>query len=69
MKDNIVLYPSNWLYNASVIGFLKSLDMMKKAKKENIKDDVEGFLQSDGTVHLPRYIFGRPCRKFSVAYE
>lgn len=29
-KDKIILYPSNWLYNAGVVGFLRVLEFAGK---------------------------------------
>jgi CRISPR-associated protein Cst1 len=37
MEDKITLYPSNWLYNAGVVGLLKVLENIKDVKYE-IKD-------------------------------
>jgi CRISPR-associated protein Cst1 len=37
MADKITLYPSNWLYNAGVVGLLKVLENIKDVKYE-IKD-------------------------------
>ena len=37
MEDKIILYPSNWLYNAGVVGLLKVLGNIKDVKYE-IKD-------------------------------
>jgi CRISPR-associated protein Cst1 len=50
MNDSIKLYPSNWLYNASVIGFLKVVD-------SNDKNMIENWLNDDGTVTIERNIF------------
>jgi CRISPR-associated protein Cst1 len=47
MEDKITLYPSNWLYNASVIGFVKILDKEDFGRVEFI----------DGTLKLPRQWF------------
>lgn len=49
-NDTITLYPTNWLYNASVIGFLESL-------KEIENFDVENWLSDEGTASIPRNIF------------
>jgi len=46
----IELYPGNWLYNASVIGFLSSL---KNVEQKDIKE----YLLNDGRVILPCHIF------------
>lgn len=43
MKETIKLFPSNWLYNASVIGFLK---IMAHGLGE---EEVENWLNDDGT--------------------
>jgi CRISPR-associated protein Cst1 len=48
MNDSIKLYPSNWLYNASVIGFLKVVDT-------NYNKVEDWFV--DNMVLLPRDIF------------
>lgn len=50
MGDKITLYPSNWLYNAGVIGFLR---VITYGKGENV---VEGCLSDDGTVKIERGI-------------
>jgi CRISPR-associated protein Cst1 len=50
--SEIVLYPSNWLYNAGVVGFLHSLQEVEKIQ-------VEGFLKEDGTVVLPANLFAQ----------
>ncbi|GER94075.1 type I-B CRISPR-associated protein Cas8b1/Cst1 [hot springs metagenome] len=47
--EPIILYPSNWLYNASVIGFLKSISDIEQ-------QDVEKWFE-DNIVSLPRDIF------------
>lgn len=49
--DSIILYPSNWLYNAGVLGFLKVVD------SDNNTDITKGWLQDDGTVTIDRDIF------------
>ncbi len=47
-KENVItLYPSSWLYNAGVIGFLKVLE----AGGEN----VESFLKDDGSVEIEKH--------------
>lgn len=52
MENNqIKLYPSNWLYNAGVIGFLKVLE------SGNI--DIEKWLGHDGTVTVDRKVFDK----------
>jgi len=47
MEDKITLYPSNWLYNASVIGFLKILN----------EEDFEQVEFNDGALKLPKQWF------------
>jgi len=47
MEDKIILYPSNWLYNASVIGFLKILN----------EEDFEQVEFNDGALKLPKQWF------------
>lgn len=47
--DSIILYPSNWLYNAAVIGFLKSLTLIENR-------DVDKWFK-DNILLLPRVIF------------
>jgi CRISPR-associated protein Cst1 len=47
MKDKTTLYPSNWLYNASVIGFLKLLN----------KEDFKQVEFSSGAIKLPKEWF------------
>lgn len=49
---DIILYPSNWLYNASVIGFLKVI-----AKGEGEKYVEKEILQQDGSVKLNTDLF------------
>lgn len=44
--EPIILYPSNWLYNAGVIGFLK---VIACGKDENV---IEGWLNDNGTVTI-----------------
>lgn len=51
-EEGIKLYPSNWLYNAGVVGFLKVID-----NNENI-EIAKNWLTNDGTVTIPREIFG-----------
>jgi len=50
IDNKIVLYPSNWLYNASVIGFLKVLE------EENIKN-IEKIDFEDGNIKVPKEFF------------
>jgi len=50
MSGYITLYPSNWVYNASVIGFLKVIQF----NNDNI---VENWLRDDGSVTIERTIF------------
>ncbi len=38
-KDKIILYPSNWLYNAGVVGFLRVLEFAGKGDTFEFKDD------------------------------
>jgi CRISPR-associated protein Cst1 len=47
MEDKITLYPSNWLYNAGVVGFLKILN----------EEDFEKVEFNDGTLKLPKQWF------------
>jgi CRISPR-associated protein Cst1 len=50
-EDNYIeLFPGNWLYNASVIGFLLSIEQVEKI-------EVKEFLLKDGSVRLPKSIF------------
>ncbi len=49
MEETIKIYPSNWLYNAGVIGFLNSV---KKIEQK----DVEKYFV-DNIISLPRNIF------------
>jgi hypothetical protein len=39
-EKKIILYPSNWLYNAGVIGFLKILDE-KKVENSIVKIEMD----------------------------
>jgi len=50
-EKTIKLYPTNWLYNAGVIGFLKVIT------NSGEKDCVEKWLNEDGTVIVDRGIF------------
>lgn len=56
MEENktgqIILYPSNWLYNVGVIGFLKVIAFGKKDE-----GFIEGWLNNDGTVKIEKTIF------------
>jgi len=47
----LILYPSNWLYNAGVIGFLKVL--------ESCGENVENFLKDDGSVEIDLSLFDK----------
>ena len=47
----LILYPSNWLYNAGVIGFLKIL--------ESCGENVENFLKDDGSVKIDLSLFDK----------
>ncbi len=38
IEEKIILYPSNWLYNAGVIGFLKVLEFGKKLNENTVFD-------------------------------
>jgi len=49
MNEKIKLYPSNWLYNAGVIGLLKVL--------EDNKVNIETILKDDGTVEIEASLF------------
>jgi CRISPR-associated protein Cst1 len=51
MNNNIKLFPSNWLYNAGVIGFLKVM------ASELGNSTVEKWLNDDGTVDIDRSVF------------
>jgi len=47
----LILYSSNWLYNAGVIGFLKVL--------ESCGENVENFLKDDGSVKIDLSLFDK----------
>jgi len=47
--QNIELYPGNWLYNAGVVGFLISLEIIENK-------NINNFLKN-GQVLLPKKIF------------
>ncbi len=49
MSEKIKLYPSYWLYNASVVGLLRILE------SNNL--DVKNYLKDDGTVELETNLF------------
>ncbi|MCS7164422.1 MAG: hypothetical protein NZ845_05440 [Thermodesulfovibrio sp.] len=51
MSNTLVLYPSNWFYNAGVIGLLKVF--------ERCGEEVENFLKDDGSVEIKSEIFKR----------
>ena len=51
-EKHIELYPGHWLYNASVIGFLKSVESIEK--KENNKDY---FTIDSGRLSIERKVF------------
>lgn len=47
-SQTITLYPSNWLYNEGVVGFLRVM--------EEYGENVENFLKDDGGVEIPENI-------------
>ncbi len=51
INETIKIYPSNWLYNAGVIGFL---EVIACGKGESIAEEC---LSDDGTVKIERQIF------------
>jgi CRISPR-associated protein Cst1 len=70
---SITLYPSNWLYNAGVIGFLR---VIAEARGESV---VENWIQENGTVTIDVEIFRNAmvgdkeipipkCMKYLVEY-
>jgi len=50
--SSLTLYPSNWLYNASVIGLLRSAEEVEKFP-------VKPWLKKDGSVSLPLPFFSK----------
>ncbi|RMG08541.1 MAG: hypothetical protein D6735_01620, partial [Acidobacteria bacterium] len=50
--SSLTLYPSNWLYNAGVIGLLQSAEHVEKF-------DVKTWLKKDGSVSLPLPFFSK----------
>lgn len=48
MSETLTLYPTNWLYNASVIGFLRVMASGVGEAK------IEKWLKDDGTVEIPK---------------
>ncbi|MDR7614903.1 MAG: hypothetical protein QN206_08790, partial [Armatimonadota bacterium] len=50
--SSLTLYPSNWLYNAGVIGLLQSAEHVEKF-------DVKPWLREDGSVSLPLPFFSK----------
>ncbi len=52
MEEDITLYPSNWLYNAGVIGFLYSIELMEGL---NLNDFL--YFNNDGTLKIKKEIF------------
>lgn len=51
-EKNIELYPGNWLYNAGVIGFLKSIESIENQKKNN-----NYFTFDSGSLSIERNLF------------
>lgn len=49
--DELILYPGNWLYNASVIGFL---NVISWKLGENV---IESWLNEDGSISIDKAIF------------
>ena len=39
MEDKIILYPSNWLYNAGVVGLLRILEFGNKEDSFRFNED------------------------------
>lgn len=60
MSQKIQLYPSNWLYNAGVVGFLRVL--------EKIEQDVENLLKDDGSVEIRSDVFLRLAHEVTKFY-
>jgi len=56
IEKTIELYPSNWLYNAGVIGFLRVLEWGKRSQKFKVKS---GFKIKDGKVRINKDIIGK----------
>jgi len=50
--DKITLYPSNWLYNAGVVGWLISTRDVEKM-------EIEDWFKNDGTAEIPIGIFDK----------
>lgn len=58
-KDTITLYPSNWLYNAGVVGFLICLDREDYLQKENNYNNVVKYeIKNDDSLTIYKSIFG-----------
>lgn len=53
-NNTITLYPSNWLYNAGVVGFIINLEKIY-SDENNIKDQVQ--INTDGTISINRDLF------------
>ncbi|HWP93520.1 MAG TPA: hypothetical protein VNN20_15105 [Thermodesulfobacteriota bacterium] len=49
-ENKITLYPSNWLYNAGVVGFVRSIEII-----ENQLDKT--YLDTDGRAHIEAQLF------------
>lgn len=49
--DKLILYPGNWLYNASVIGFLNVIS------RRLGEDVIESWLNEDGGLTIDKAIF------------
>jgi len=62
MCQKIHLYPSNWLYNAGVVGFLRVLE------DKNIINGMESFLKDDGSIEICRDIFQKLASKVNEIY-
>lgn len=61
-QNKIILYPSNWLYNAGVVGFLRVLE------DKNIINGMESFLKDDGSIEICRDIFQKLAGKVNEIY-
>jgi len=62
-KSNyITLIPASWLFNASVIGFLKILE------KSGIYENIEEMLQEDGSIKLETEIFEKLSQRAKEIY-
>lgn len=62
-NDHIVFYPSNWLYNAGVVGFLKTLEEFENTEEGKFE------FTSDGRVIIPLQVFIRDSNSLPTSIK